>query len=88
MFWRGGGLGKGQNPCLFLFFFIASKWSETSRNAKKIFSICEGGGVGRGGFASSEDQIGGNILSIFNFSRGKNQSCLKGAETSRNGIKK
>ena len=43
---------------------------------------------GVGGSASSEDQIGGNILSIFKFSRGKNQSCLKGAETSRNGIKK
>ena len=39
---------------------------------------------GVGGSASSEDQIGGNILSIFKFSRGKNQSCLKGAETSRN----
>ena len=68
-------------------FFLASKWSETSRNAKKFFSICEGGGGRVGGFASSEDQIGGNILSIFKFSRGKNQSCLKGAETSRNGIK-
>ena len=66
----------------------ASKWSETSRNAKKFFSICEGGGGRVGGFASSEDQIGGNILSIFKFSRGKNQSCLKGAETSRNGIKR
>ena len=43
---------------------------------------------GVGGSASSEDQIGGNILSIFNFSRGKNQSCLKGAETLRNEIKK
>ena len=77
MFGRGGGLGEGQNPCFFLFFFIASKWSETSRNAKKFFSICEGGGVGWGGSASSEDQIGGNILSIFNFSKGKKSKLLK-----------
>ena len=81
--WLGGWGWQGSN-----FFFLASKWSETSRNAKKFFFICEGGGGRVGGFASSEDQIGGNILSIFKFSRGKNQSCLKGAETSRNGIKK
>ena len=39
MFGRGGGLGEGQNPCFYLFIFLASKWSETSRNAKKFFPI-------------------------------------------------
>ena len=59
-----------QIPTFILFFILASKWSETSRNAKKIFSLCEGG-VAEGGRGGSEDQICGNILSIFNFSRGK-----------------
>ena len=65
---KGGG---GQIPTFILFFILASKWSETSRNAKKNFSLCEGSGGGRGGQGGSEDQIWGNILSIFNFSRGK-----------------
>ena len=56
------------------------EWSNSSRNAKKIFSLCEGGqgGSGVGPHLPSEDQFWENILSILTFSRGKNnffQSC-------------
>ena len=36
------GENINRNKGRFLFFILASKWSETSRNAKKIFSLCEG----------------------------------------------
>ena len=34
-----GGGKIGSFSTQYLFFYLASKWSETSRNAKKIFSI-------------------------------------------------
>ena len=71
----GGGVGEGQNPP---FFFFKMVW-----NVQKNFSNLWGGCGRVGGFASYEDQIGRNILSIFNFSRGKNLSYLKGAETKK-----
>ena len=39
----GGGLVEGKIPSFYLFFYLASKWPETSRNAKKIFPFVRGG---------------------------------------------
>ena len=46
----GGGGKIGWFSTFIFFFFLASKWSETSRNAKKIFPLVRGGEGGWGGF--------------------------------------
>ena len=82
-----GGVWGGHFPTFFFFVFLASKWSKTSRNAKKFFfnfstppplsppapwlwTVVPPLQVGNW-------WIGGNILSFFNFSRGKIQIYSK-----------
>ena len=80
---RLGGRGGSERGQFSRFFLKCVEWSNSSRNAKKIFSLCEGGQGGSwvGPQLHSEDQF------CLTFSRGKNeffQSCSEWCQKLKN----